>query len=60
MIVATITIQGSAAQGRAENVTIPTTSEVQKDDVLSVWVRNTSGTSNVTILEGANFILGQK
>ena len=60
LIVATITIQGSAAQGRAENVTIPTTSGVQKDDKLSVWVRNTSGTTNITILEGANLILGQK
>jgi len=60
LIVATITIQGSAAQGRAENVTIPTTAMITKDDKLSVWVRNTSGTSDVTILEGANFILGQK
>jgi hypothetical protein len=60
LIVATITIQGSAAQGRAENVTIPTTAMLTKDDKLSVWVRNTSGTTDVTILEGANFILGQK
>jgi hypothetical protein len=60
LIVATITIQGSASQGRAENVTIPTTAMLKKDDKLSVWIRNTSGTSNVTILEGANFILGQK
>jgi hypothetical protein len=60
LIIATITIQGSAAQGRAENVTIPTTAMVEKDDKLSVWIRNTSGTTDVTILEGANFILGQK
>jgi hypothetical protein len=60
LIIATITIQGTTAQGRAENVTIPTTANVNKDDVLSVWVRNTSGISDITVLEGANFILGQK
>jgi hypothetical protein len=60
LIVATITIQGTTAQGRAENVTIPTTAQVNKDDKLSVWVRNTSGTTDITILDGANFILGQK
>jgi len=60
LIISTITIQGSTAQGRAENVTIPTTAQMNLDDELSVWVRNTSGTSNVTVLQGANFILGQK
>ena len=60
LITATITIQGTTAQGRAENITIPTTTTLQKDDKLSVWVRNTSGTQDVTVLSGANLIIGQK
>lgn len=60
LIIKPITIKGSTSQGRAENVTIPTTASIVKFDKTSLWLRNTSGTSDVTVLAGTNLILGQK
>jgi hypothetical protein len=58
--VSTITIQGTTAQGRAENVGVATTDQLVLDDQIKFQVRNTSGTSDVTCLNGVNAIIGAK
>lgn len=60
LIVRSITIQGTTAQGRAESVSISTTGRFEKGDKLIVYYRNTSGTTNVTTLTNSNGILGSK
>lgn len=60
LIVRSITIQGTTAQGRAESVSISTTGRIEKGDKLILYYRNTSGTTDITTLTNSNGILGSK
>jgi hypothetical protein len=55
-----ITIQGTTAQGRAESVPIASTDQLVLGDRIRFQLRNTSGTSSVTVLNGANSIVQAK
>jgi len=60
ILIRTITIQGSTAQGRAESVPIQSTDQLILGDIIRVEVRNTSGTTDVTTLSNSNCIIGAK
>ena len=55
-----ITIQGTLAQGRSESVPIITTEQLIEGDKVRVYLRNTSGNSDVTTLTNSNCIIGAK
>jgi hypothetical protein len=55
-----ITIKGTISQGRAESVPIITTEKLVLNDKILVYVRNTSGISDVTTLIDSNCIIGAK
>ena len=55
-----ITIQGTTAQGRAENVTVATTDQLVLGDKIRFQVRNTSGTTDINCLLDSNSIIQAK
>jgi len=60
ILIRQITIKGTLAQGRAESVPLISTDSVTEDDDILVYIRNTSGTSNVTTLIGSNMVITAK
>lgn len=55
-----ITIAGTTAQGRAESVPIISTDQLVEGDKIIPYVRNTSGTSDITTLIGSNCVINAK
>jgi hypothetical protein len=55
-----VTIQGTTAQGRAENVLVATTDQLVEGDKIYTEIRNTSGSSNVTTLIDSSAIIQAK
>lgn len=55
-----MTIQGTTSQGRADSVPIITTAQLVEGDKILVFIRNTSGNSNVTTAAGSNCVIGAK
>jgi len=49
-----ITIKGTLAQGRAESIPLSSTEQLIEGDKILVYIRNTSGTSDVTLLAKTN------
>ena len=60
ILIRSITISGTTAQGRAESVPIQSTEQLVLGDKIRVYVRNTSGTQTVTTLLNSNCIIGAK
>jgi hypothetical protein len=60
LIIRAITIAGTTAQGRAESVPVATTAQLVDGDLIKVYYRNTSGTSNLTTLTNSNGIIAAK
>ena len=60
ILVRQITVQGTTAQGRAESVPISSTDQLVQGDKIRVYVRNTSGTTDITTLQNSNCIIGAK
>ena len=50
VLIRTITIAGSTVQGRAESVPIISTDMLESGDMIKIFIRNTSGTSDITTL----------
>lgn len=55
-----ITLQGTTSQGRAQAVPLITTDQLLFDDDIIIQIRNTSGNTNVNILEDSNCVIGAK
>ena len=60
LLIRPITIKGTTAQGRAESVPLTTTDQLVLDDKIKVYVRNTSGSSDITTLTNSNCVIGAK
>ena len=60
VLIRRITIAGSTAQGRAESVPIVSTDMLESGDMIKIFIRNTSGTSDITTLENSNCVINAK
>lgn len=55
-----VTIQGTTAQGRAESITMTTTTQLVYGDKIRVYGRNTSAAQSFTVLQDSNGIIVAK
>ena len=49
------TLNGGPAGGRAENITFHALATLAQDDRVEVWVKNITGTGNITLVAGGQF-----